>query len=119
MKIITLSKEEFDRFSNNHKYNTYYQSSNYADFAVTNDQFNVHYLGFVDDEDDKLIGASLMLYKPLFWGYKYAYAPRGLLIDYENDSIVKKVSLALKKLLKKQKFIFILFHKAPLYIILI
>ena len=105
MKIITLSKEEFDRFSNNHKYNTYYQSSNYADFAVNNDQFNTHYLGFVDE--DKLIGASLMIYKPLFWGYKYAYAPRGLLIDYENDNIVKTVSQELKRLLKKQKFIFV------------
>ena len=106
MKIITLKKEEFDNFSNNHKYNSYYQSSNYADFAVENDQYNVHYLGFVD-ENDKLIGASLMLYKTLFWGYKYAYAPRGLLINYENDEIVKEVSTELKKLLKKQKFIFV------------
>ena len=105
MKIITLTKEEFDNFSNNHKYNTYYQSSNYADFAEINDQFNVHYLGFVND--DKLIGASLMLYKQLFWGYKYAYAPRGLLIDYDKDEIVKVATMELRKLLKKQKFIFI------------
>ncbi len=106
MKIITLTKEEFDNFSNNHKYNSYYQSSNYADFAVNNEQYNVHYLGFTD-ESDKLIGASLMLYKQLFWGYKFAYAPRGLLIDYENDEIVKTVTQEIKKLLKKQKFIFI------------
>jgi len=107
MKIITLSKEDFDHFSNNHKYNTYYQSSNYADFAANNEQYSVHYLGFVDDSSDQLIGASLMLYKPLFWGYKYAYAPRGFLIDYENDLTVNKITQELKKLLKKQKFIFI------------
>ena len=106
MKIITLKKEEFDNFSNTHKYNSYFQSSNYANFAVANEQYNAHYLGFVD-ENDRLIGAALMLYKPLFWGYKYAYAPRGLLIDYENDDIVNAVTLELKKLLKKQKFIFI------------
>ena len=106
MKIITLSSEEFDNFSSNHKYNTYYQSSNFAEFAKNNDQYNVHYLGFVDD-DDKLIGASLMLYKTLFWGYKFAYAPRGLLIDYDNDDIVKETTQELKKLLKKQKFIFV------------
>ena len=64
MKIITLKKEEFDNFSNNHKYNSYYQSSNYADFAVMNDQYSVHYLGFVDDSS-RLIGAALLLYKPL------------------------------------------------------
>ena len=106
MKIITLKKEEFDNFSKNHKYNSYYQSSNYADFATINDGYSVHYLGFVD-ETDKLIGASLMLYKTLFWGYKFAYAPRGLLINYDNDEIVKTVTNELRKLLKKQKFIFI------------
>ncbi len=106
MKIITLKKEEFDNFSINHKYNSYFQSSDYANFAITNEQYSVHYLGFVD-ENDRLIGAALMLYKPLFWGYKYAYAPRGLLIDYENDDIVTAVTIELKKLLKKQKFIFI------------
>ena len=106
MKIITLTKEEFDNFSSNHKYNSYFQSSNYADFAVSNEQYNVHYLGFID-EKDKLIGAALMLYKQLFWGYKFAYAPRGLLIDYDNDEIVQNVSQEIKKLLKKQKFIFI------------
>ena len=106
MRIITLTKEEFDNFSNNHKYNSYFQSSNYANFAVANDQYNVHYLGFTDN-DDKLIGAALMLYKSLFWGYKFAYSPRGLLIDYENDEMVKTVTQELRKLLKKQKFIFI------------
>ena len=68
VRIITLTKEEFDNFSNNHKYNSYFQSSNYANFAVANDQYNVHYLGFTDN-DDKLIGAALMLYKSLFLGY--------------------------------------------------
>ena len=107
MKIITLTKEEFDNFSNNHMYNSYYQSSCYAEFEVANDEYNTHYLGFIDDNDNKLIGASLMLYKPLFWGYKFAYSPRGLLINYENDEMVNEVTQELKKLLKKQKFIFI------------
>lgn len=107
MKIITLTEEEFDRFSSTHKYNTFYQSSNYAEFAKRNDQYNVHYLGFIDEETDTLVGASLMLYKTLFWGYKYAYAPRGLLIDYDDNQMVSKVTNELKRLLKKQKFIFI------------
>ena len=107
MKIITLDEREFDNFSNSHKYNSYFQSSNYAEFAKENDNYSAHYLGFVEDNDNQLFGAAMMLYKPLFWGYKYAYAPRGLLIDYENDKMVKTVTQELKKLLKKQKFIFI------------
>ena len=107
MKIITLSKEEFDSFSNKHKYNTYYQSSDYAQFSNLYEQYNIHYLGFVEENSDKLIGAALMLYKTLFWGYKYAYSPRGMLIDYDNPDIINEVTYELKKLLKKQKFIFV------------
>ena len=106
MKIITLTEQEFDDFSTKHKYNTFYQSSLYAQFAKNNDQYNIHYLGYVD-KNNKLIGASLMLYKTLFWGYKYAYSPRGLLIDYENHDMVNEVTNELKNLLKKQKFIFV------------
>ena len=57
MRIITLTKDEFDNFSNRHSFNTFYQSSNYADFAKINDEYNTHYLGFVDSNDN-LIGAS-------------------------------------------------------------
>lgn len=106
MKIITLSKEEFDDYSMKHKYNTYYQSSYYAEFAKNNEQYNVHYLGFVDD-NNKIVGASLMLYKTLFWGYKYAYSPRGFLIDYDDTEMINLVTKSIKKLLKKQKFIFV------------
>ena len=107
MRIVTLSKDEFDDFSNKNVYNTYYQSSCYADYANVNDGYNVHYLGFVNEESGEMIGASLMLYKSLFWGYKYAYAPRGLLINYDDSELVNNVTKALKKLLKKQKFIFV------------
>lgn len=106
MRIVTLSKEEFDDFSNKHIYNTYFQSSYYADFAKLNDQYNAHYLGFINDSGE-IFGASLMLYKSLFWGYKYAYAPRGLLIDYDDFDMISMVTISLKKLLKKQKFIFV------------
>ena len=99
MRIITLNEQEFDSFSSKNKYNTYYQSSLYAQFAKNNDGYNVHYLGYVDDNDN-LIGASLMLYKTLFWGYKYAYSPRGLLIDYADPSTINEITRELKALLK-------------------
>ena len=107
MRIVTLSEEEFDDFSNKHVFNTYFQSTNYANFAKVNDGYSAHYLGFVDEESGNLFGASLMLYKTLFWGYKYAYSPRGLLIDYDDANTVTLVTKSIKKLLKKQKFIFV------------
>lgn len=106
MKIITLTREEFENFSNRHNYNTFYQSIEYANFMKINEQYNIHYLGFVD-KTNTMIGASLMLYKVLFWGYKAAYAPRGFLINYDNPLLIEDLIESLKQLLKKQKFIFI------------
>lgn len=106
MKIVTLSKEEFEEFSNKNSLNTFYQSVNYANFAKNNNQYDAHYLGFVDNTNS-LIGASLVLYKTLFWGYKAAYAPRGFLFKYDDATLVTDLTESLKRLLKKQKFIFI------------
>ena len=106
MKIVSLKKEEFDNFAFQYKNNNYCQSSNYAEFEKETEGYEIHYLGFVDNNGN-LVGAGLMLYKQLFLGYKYAYSPRGLLIDYTNIHMIRDVTNELKKLLKKQKFIFI------------
>lgn len=106
MRIITLSEEEFNRFSENHKYESFCQTSNYAKFQANINGYKIHYLGFTDDNGN-LFGASLMLYKNLFWNYKVAYAPRGFLIDYADKYQLANVSLSLKKLLKKQNYVFI------------
>lgn len=105
LQIITLEKEEFDKFAQNHKYESYFQTSNYAEFELNNG-YDVHYLGFTDDEDN-LIGGAMCLYKNLFGNYSYAYVPRGLLIDYDNPYLVNTITTKLKKLLYKQNFVFI------------
>ena len=105
MQIITLEKDEFDNLSRMSKYESYFQTSNYAQFEQNNG-YNVHYLGFIDDSDN-LIGGAMCLYKKLFGNYSYAYVPRGLLIDYDNPYLVNKITTKLKKLLYKQNFVFI------------
>lgn len=105
MRIITLEKEEFDKLAKKSKYESYFQTSNYALFELNNG-YGVHYLGFTDDEEN-LIGGAMCLYKKLFWNYSYAYVPRGLLIDYDNPYLVNKITTKLKKLLYKQNFVFI------------
>ena len=105
MRIITLSKEEFDDYAVKHEYGSYFQTSNYANFKSRLEKYEIHYLGFKDNNE--LIGATMLVYKELFWGYKFAYAPRGFLIDYSNLSLCNEITSGLKKLLKKQKFIFI------------
>lgn len=102
MKIITLTKEQFDRYASHHKYRNYYQTSSYGE-VMKNLDYDIHYLGIID-ENEKLIGASLLLYKEVFMNYKVAYAPRGLLFDYSNGALLKEFTDRLKKLLSKQGF---------------
>lgn len=106
MKIRSLSQEEFDNYASNHKYESLYQTSSYAEFRSLSSVYKANYLGFYDNNNE-IVGATMIIYKTLFWGYKYGYAPRGFLIDYMNEGLVNSVTNALKKLLYKQKFIFI------------
>lgn len=106
MKIVVLSEEEFDSYSKKHIYNSYYQSSEYAKFEHDIHGYDIQYFGFVD-EHEKMVGASLFLYKKILGNYKFAYAPRGMLIDYDDKKVVHEVTKKLKEVLRKQKFIFV------------
>lgn len=102
MKIVTLSPEQFDKFAINHRYRNYYQSSAYGNVMVKFG-YNVHYLGIVSDAN-KLIGATLIIYKEIFMSNKIAYAPRGILFNYEDEDQVIEMTKKLKQLLGKQGF---------------
>ena len=105
MKIVILTPEQFDNFSDNHPLHTYYQTSMYGNLMKKNG-FKVEYYGFVDGSN-MLIGATLMLTKKLFFGHKYAYAPRGFLIDYDNKQLITELSRKLKRYLAKSNYVFL------------
>ncbi len=105
MRIITLDERQFDNFASKHKYRNYYQTSNYGNLMSKNDM-KIQYIGITDDTGN-LIGASLVLYKEIFMGQKYAYMPRGPLFDFTNLENSKIFIDRLKKLLSKQGFMYV------------
>lgn len=105
MKIITLSEEEFDKYAKKHKYKSLYQSSNYGKVMKT-EGYNYHFLGFLNNSNT-LVGATMMIYKPVLLGYKFAYAPYGFLVDYTDEDFIEELTIRLKKLLFKQRFLYI------------
>lgn len=105
MKIVKLTPEQFDNFSSNHPLHTYYQTSAYGNL-MSQEGFDPHYYGFINDQNI-LIGASLVLVQKLFLGYKYAYAPRGYLIDYDNKDLIIDVTNKMKRFLAKNSIIFL------------
>jgi lipid II:glycine glycyltransferase (peptidoglycan interpeptide bridge formation enzyme) len=65
--------------------------------------YRAQFLGIVNDQN-KLMGATLIIYKEVFMGNKIAYAPRGILFNYEEEADTKELADKLKKVLGKQGF---------------
>lgn len=102
MKIVKLSAAQFDKYASTHRYRNYYQTSQYANIMVKFG-YRAQFLGFADD-NDKIIGATLIIYKDVFMHNKIAYAPHGILFDYEDYENTKDLAKELKKTLGKQGF---------------
>lgn len=102
MYIKELSKEEFDSFCNNFIQSSVYQTSEYASVMKTQG-FTTMYVGLIDDRN-YIVAASLLLIEKKY-GFKYAYAPRGFLMDYTNHQLFEQFTLLLKKYLGKKDII--------------
>lgn len=101
MYIKELTNEEFESFTLRFSVSSVYQTKEYA--LVMNKQgYSSIYIGLIDN--DKIIGASLVLINKIN-GFKYAYAPRGFLIDYSNFEVLKEFTILLKKYLGKKDII--------------
>lgn len=87
MKLVELSIREFENFAYNHPLRSYAQTVNYAK-VMGEMGFSYDYIGYKDDIDN-IIGASLILTKKLRFN-KYAYAPKGFLVDYYNTDLLKE-----------------------------
>lgn len=102
MKIVNLKYSEFENFARNHPLRNYYQSVAYGTL-MTNFGFKASYIGFV--HNGNLIGASLILHRPIFMGFKYGYAPHGLLINYNDYKLLPEAIKKMKSYLFKQSFL--------------
>lgn len=104
MKVIRLKKEAFEKFVSENSLNNFYQSVSYGTL-MEKFGFKAAYLGFLNN--DELVGASLVLSRPIFMGFKYGYAPHGLIIDYTDLTLVSEMLKKLKSYLLKQSYLII------------
>ena len=102
MKVVKLSAAQFDKFASNHRYRNYFQTSMYGN-VMAKFGYSIQYLGIVN-ENNKLIGATLLIYKEIFMKNKMAYAPRGILFNYEDTERLEEAIGVLKRVLAKQSF---------------
>lgn len=106
MQIILLDEIRFDNFAINHPYYNFYQSSNYGKF-MTKHGYNSYYLGLADDIGE-IKAATLMIVKnEKSSKRKMGYAPRGFLIDWNNEDLVKEFTEKLKEFLANRNFTYL------------
>lgn len=103
--IIELTAKEFDEFASSHELSNYHQSSNYATL-MSKCGYDHKYLGY-KNASGILTGATLLLIKKIKHVFKYAYAPKGFLIDYKNKALVEHFTKAIKDYAQANKIIFI------------
>ena len=101
MKVRELTEEQFEEFLKKCKNSSMYQSTEYA-LTMNNQDYKTIYYGLESDEEIK--AATLILIEKIH-GFKYALAPRGYLIDYEDKNLLTDFTKLLRKKLSKKHII--------------
>lgn len=87
MNLIKLTESEFSNYSKNHPLKTFVQTVEMGKIRASKG-WDVYYLGLKNK--DEIVAATMIVSIPRFLGKKDFYAPRGFLIDYNNEKLVKK-----------------------------
>lgn len=101
MEIKQLTNEQFAKFTKEFKVKSIYQTIEYG-FVMNHQQFDSVLLGLVDNGN--ILAATLILIEQ-HGKIKYAYAPRGFLIDYNDLNLLSIFTNEIKKYLGKLNII--------------
>lgn len=111
MKIIELTETQFKNYSKLHSSRNYFQT---IEFANIKKSYNKLLLGFINENDNTLMGATLILEKKI-GKLKVGYVPGGFLIDYDNDNLFKDFIITLKLYLKEKKYVYLRIENRATY----
>ena len=104
MKIVNLEKQEFIDFCNENSQASFFQSPYWIDIKKHNG-WSGEILGV--KENGRIIIATVLLYKSLKGLVKFAYAPRGFLIDYSDFNLLEEFTKEIKEYLKGKGIAFL------------
>ena len=104
MEFVELKEKEFRDYSKNSKYTSFFQMPEWAEVKKDNG-WGHYYVGLKDK--DKVVAATLLLYKKIKFFKNMFYAPRGFLLDYDNLEILEEFVKGIKKFLKDKNALFL------------
>ena len=105
MKIKELTIQAFGEYTKNSPLRNYMQTEEYARL-LGEEKYNYDYVGLVD-ENNVIKGASLILWKRIGINSRYGYAPKGFLINYYDEALLKEFTEGLKEFYAKKNMVFI------------
>ncbi|HHX07565.1 MAG TPA: aminoacyltransferase, partial [Erysipelothrix sp.] len=97
----SISLQDFDNFASNHEMSSINQSIYWPKIK---NNWKPYYTGLY--QDNQLVGVALVLIRKVL-GFKFAYIPRGPLMDYENREIVRQMMQGLTEFAKKNRYLFV------------
>lgn len=105
---LDIPREEYSEFVKNHEYCNLLQS---YEWAKIKNNWGHLYTG-IYNEKKELVAAGLVLIRVLPMGFTMFYIPRGPIMDYKNEKLVKYYFKELTRIGKKRKCLFIKFDPA-------
>lgn len=99
MRFCELQENEFRSFLDNHPLRTFIQTPEMA-WVRKQNGYNNCYVGV--KKDNKIIAASMIGYHKGPLGYFEYYAPRGLLVDYEDETTLSFFTKELKNYIRSR-----------------
>lgn len=106
IKLVELREDEYENFVKTNKYKSHFlQSHVWGEFSKKKKNLTPFYLGL--KKDKTLLGVTLLLEKKLPLGYTYFYAPRGFVIDFNDEELLRNMTLEVTKFIKEKKAIFL------------
>ena len=100
MEFIELSEKEYRKYWENHPLKSFLSSLEIGKLRKKNG-WNVAYLGL--KEKDNLVAATLLVSKKRHFNRLEFYAPRGFLLDFNDEKILSIFTKKLKDYIKKKK----------------
>lgn len=100
MKFVELSSEEFNKVSNNFLGSNFYQSYEWSKLKESIG-WKHYYVGVL--KDNTLVAVTLILGKKIYFNKYLYYAPRGVLLDYNDTELLSFFTKEVKKFLIKRK----------------
>ena len=98
MEFQEITREEYQKFWENHPQKTFLSAPEIADLRKE-EGWDTYFIGV--KEKKKIIAASMLFSHKRHFGKYEFYSPRGFLCDYENNELVDFFVGEVKKFVKK------------------